>query len=54
MTSEEDWVTLHSHAAAAKAGGHPIRINEMEMCFVVTCGFSEIYDIFDALNLLVY
>ncbi|HAA04428.1 MAG TPA: hypothetical protein DCE18_13875, partial [Syntrophobacteraceae bacterium] len=28
------------------------RINELEMCFVVTCGFSEIYDILTHLTFL--
>jgi hypothetical protein len=53
MTSEEDLgETPFMMLQPPKRRRTSYRINEREMCFVVTCGFSEIYDILTHLTFL--
>ncbi len=53
MTSEEDLGdTPFVMLQPPKRRRTSYRINEREMCFVVTCGFSEIYDILTHLTFL--
>jgi hypothetical protein len=53
MTSEEDLGdTPFVMLQPPKRRRTSYRINETEMCFVVTCGFSEIYDILTHLTFL--
>ncbi|MHC1741556.1 MAG: hypothetical protein AB9873_00830 [Syntrophobacteraceae bacterium] len=53
MTSEEDFGdTPFEKLQPAKRRRISYRISDNEMCFVVTCGFSEIYDILTHLTFL--
>jgi hypothetical protein len=53
MTSEEDFSdTPFEMLQPAKRRRISYRISEQEMCFVITCGFSEIYDILTHLTFL--
>ena len=53
MTSEEDFGdTPFEMLVPPKRRRTSYRISEREMCFVITCGFSEIYDILTHLTFL--